>query len=138
MTHFFLGGSSGMIKRYLTRLLAKNKEFFINEGLAAKGFMQLLFKHRNTGEKWTREEKKLIKQHLKTMAFAIPALIVFLPPGGSIFLPILVDIMDRRKTSRRQNKEDMARKIAAENSSPQSQTIAAPEPPKVSPDLSPR
>ena len=90
-----------MIKRYLKGLLARNKEFLLSEGLAAKGFMQLLMKHRNTGEKWTSEDKKQIKQHLKTLALAVPALIVFLPPGGGILLPILVDVLDRRKKARR-------------------------------------
>jgi hypothetical protein len=86
---------------YLKRLLAKNKDFLISEGHAAKGFMHLLFKHRNTGEKWTKEEIREIKQHLKTLALAVPALIIFLPPGGSILLPILVDVLDRRNTVRR-------------------------------------
>ena len=91
-----------MIQRYFKRLLARNKEFLLSEALAAKGFMLILMKHRNTGEKWTREEKKQIKQHLKTLALAVPALIVFLPPGGGILLPILVDVVDRRKNVRRQ------------------------------------
>ena len=81
-------------------MLVKNKEFILNEALAVKGFMHVLMKRRNMGEKWTREEKKLLRQHLKTMALAVPALIVFLPPGGSIFLPILVEVLDRRKNIR--------------------------------------
>jgi hypothetical protein len=89
-----------MIKQYLKNLLAKNKEFLLEHVLAIKGFMQLLMKQRNTGEKWTKEEKKLIKQHLKTMAMAIPVIIIFLPPGGGILLPLLVDVLDRRKKAR--------------------------------------
>jgi hypothetical protein len=90
-----------LVKTYFTRLFLKNKDFLLREALAYKGFMQILMKRRNTGEKWTKEEKKLIKQHLKTMALVVPALIVFLPPGGSIFLPILVDVLDRRKEIRK-------------------------------------
>jgi len=92
------------IKAYLKRLLRINKEFMLNQALATKGFMQVLFKRRNTGEKWTKEDKKLLKQHLRTMALAIPAFIVFLPPGGSIFLPLLVDFLDRRKNIRKPQK----------------------------------
>ncbi len=88
------------LRHYIKRLLASNRTFFHGQACAAKGFVVLLFKQRNTGEKWTKEEKKLLKQHLKTMALSIPALIVFLPPGGSIFLPLLVDLMDRRKDKR--------------------------------------
>jgi hypothetical protein len=90
-----------MILQYFKNLLASNKAFFLKEAYAAKGFTELFFKQRNTGKKWTREEKKLIKQYLKTMALAIPALIIFLPPGGKFLLPVLVDIMDRRKNQRR-------------------------------------
>jgi hypothetical protein len=90
-----------LVKTYFTRLFLKNKDFLLRETIAYKGFMQILMKRRNTGEKWTKEEKNLIKQHLKTMALVVPALIVFLPPGGSIFLPILVDVLDRRKEVRK-------------------------------------
>jgi hypothetical protein len=90
-----------MFRRYFKRLLAKNKEFLLSESLAVRGFMQLLMKQRNTGEKWTKEEKRLLKQHLKKIALVVPAIIVFLPPGGSILLPILVDLLDRRKNIRR-------------------------------------
>jgi hypothetical protein len=89
-----------MIKRYFRRLFLKNKDFLQRESTALKGFMQVLMKRRNTGEKWTKEEKKLIRQHLKTMALTVPALIVFMLPGGSIYLPILVDVLDRRKEIR--------------------------------------
>ena len=90
-----------MIKQYFKKLLTKNREFLLNQVLAVKGFMQLLMKQRNTGENWTKEEKKQIKQHLRTMALAVPAIIVFLPPGGSILLPLLVNMLDRRKNGRR-------------------------------------
>jgi hypothetical protein len=89
-----------MIKRYFRRLFLKNKDFLLRESDAIKGFMQVLMKHRNTGEKWTKEEKKQIRQHLKTMALTVPALIVFMLPGGSIYLPVLVDVLDRRKEIR--------------------------------------
>jgi hypothetical protein len=89
-----------MIKRYINRLLSKNREFLVEHILVIRGFMQLLMKQRNTGVPWTREEKKQIKQHLKTMAAAVPLLIIFLPPGGGILLPILVDLLDRRKNAR--------------------------------------
>lgn len=104
----------GMIKRYFKGLLAKNKDFILSETSAAKGIFQILFKHRNTGEKWTKEEKKQIKQHLKTLALAVPALIVFLPPGGGILLPILVDVLDRRKNVRKKAVEENAPNQQAE------------------------
>lgn len=71
------------------------------EVLAIKGLMQLLMKTRNTDEKWTREEKKEIKSHLKNIAKIVPAVAIFSLPGGSFFLPILAEVLDRRKVRRR-------------------------------------
>jgi len=62
--------------------------------------MQLLMKERNSGEKWTGEEKREIKIHLKNISKIVPILIIFLLPGGSILLPFLAEILDRRKTRR--------------------------------------
>ncbi len=89
-----------MIKKYLRRLFITNKEAILMEVLAITGLMQLLMKTRNTDEKWTREEKKAIKGHLKNIAKIIPAVVIFALPGGSFLLPILAEILDRRKTRR--------------------------------------
>jgi hypothetical protein len=84
----------------IKRQVANNKEFILNQVLAVKGLMQLLMKSRNTGEKWTREEKKEIKTHLKSISKIVPVIIIFLLPGGSLLLPILAEVLDRRKTRR--------------------------------------
>jgi hypothetical protein len=89
-----------MIKKYLKRLIIINKEAILMEVLSIKGLMQLLMKTRNTDEKWTREEKKEIKKHLKNIAKIIPAIAIFALPGGSFLLPILAEVLDRRKTRR--------------------------------------
>ena len=85
---------------YFKRLILHNKEFILKEVLEIKGLMQLLMKNRNTGEKWTKEEKKRIKTHLKSISKLVPVLIIFLLPGGSLFLPFLAQILDRRKVKR--------------------------------------
>jgi hypothetical protein len=89
-----------MIKKYLKRLIIINKEAILMEVLTIKGLMQLLMKTRNTDEKWTREEEKEIKRHLKNMAKIIPTLAIFYLPGGSFLLPILAEALDRRKIRR--------------------------------------
>jgi hypothetical protein len=89
-----------MIKRYLKRLVLINKEAILMEVLSIKGLMQLLMKTRNTDEKWTREEKKEIKRHLRTIAKIVPAVAIFFLPGGSFLLPVLAEVLDRRKTRR--------------------------------------
>jgi len=89
-----------MLLRYFKKLLIKNKEFILSEVLEIKGLMQLLMKHRNTGQKWTKEEIKQIKGHLKNISKIVPMLIIFLLPGGSLLLPFLAEVLDRRKTRR--------------------------------------
>ena len=89
-----------MIKNYFKRLIIKNKEFILKEVLAVKGLMYLLMKNRNTGEKWTREEKTDIKNHLRNISKMIPIIIIFLLPGGSLYLPFLAAVLDRRKKRR--------------------------------------
>jgi len=70
------------------------------EVLSISGLMQILMKTRNTDEKWTKEERKEIKMHLKNIAKIVPAVAVFVLPGGSFLLPILAEVLDRRKTRR--------------------------------------
>jgi hypothetical protein len=89
-----------MIKKYLKRLININKEVILMEVLSIRGLMQLLMKTRNTDEKWTREEKKEVKRHLKNIAKILPAIAIFSLPGGSFLLPILAEVLDRRKTRR--------------------------------------
>ncbi len=90
-----------MIKNYLKRLIAVNKEAILMEVLSISGLMQLLMKTRNTDEKWTKEERKEMKIHLKNIAKIVPAVALFSLPGGSFLLPILAEVLDRRKTRRR-------------------------------------
>jgi len=89
-----------MIKKYLERLIIVNKQSILMEVLSIKGLMRLLMKIRNTGERWTKEEKKEIRMHLKNIAKMIPTVAVLFLPGGFLLLPVLVEALDRRKTKR--------------------------------------
>ena len=88
------------IPNYLRKLIVKNKAFILEEVLAIKGLMQLLMKQRNTGQQWTDDEIKEIKKHLRNISKIVPALLIFLLPGGSLLLPVLAEILDRRKAGR--------------------------------------
>ena len=90
-----------MIRTFFKNQLIKHKALFFQEAQRISGFLYLLMKPRNTGEKWTPEEKKEIKRQLKYLAMYIPILLIFLLPGGSLMLPFLAEVMDRRKVSRR-------------------------------------
>ncbi len=89
-----------MIRSYIKRLIVINKEAILMEVLSIRGLMQILMKTRNTDEKWTKEERKEIKTHLKNIAKIIPAVALFSLPGGSLLLPILAEVLDRRRTRR--------------------------------------
>jgi hypothetical protein len=54
-----------MLIGYFKRLIASNRELILQEVLEIKGLMKLLMKYKNTGQKWTKEEKREIKNHLK-------------------------------------------------------------------------
>ncbi|MEW6600699.1 MAG: hypothetical protein AB1499_06990 [Nitrospirota bacterium] len=81
-------------------MISRHKEVLLREAVLIEDFMRLLMKRRNTGIKWTRAEKKQIKVHLKRMSLYVPMLIVFLLPGGAFLLPVLAEVLDRRKKKR--------------------------------------
>ncbi len=89
-----------MIKLFLKRLILKNRALILQESQYMSEFIKPLMKRRNTGVKWTGEEISLLKSHLRHLSFYVPALIIFVLPFGSFFLPILAEILDRREKSR--------------------------------------
>ncbi|HEX9445273.1 MAG TPA: hypothetical protein VGA73_14205 [Candidatus Binatia bacterium] len=92
----------------LKRLYARLKESVLREVLAIKGLMRLLMKRRNTGDAWTREEKAEIKGRLKALSRTIPFLLIFCLPGGSLLLPVLASVLDRRKLHRPLSEGDLS------------------------------
>ncbi|MBI5847709.1 MAG: hypothetical protein HZB31_07150 [Nitrospirae bacterium] len=89
-----------MIRFVLQRLIAKNRELLLREALLMNGFMVLFMKPVNTGTGWTKEEKQTLKKHIRHLASYVPVLIIFLLPGGSLLLPFLAEVLDRRKKKR--------------------------------------
>jgi uncharacterized Tic20 family protein len=71
--------------------------------------MKLLMKQKNTGIKWTKAEKDQLKNHLRHLSLYIPALIIFLLPFGSLCIPVLAEILERRNNLRNQNKESISK-----------------------------
>ena len=86
--------------QFLKRFLLKNQDRMFREARQMEGFLHLLFKRRNTDQKWTREEKKRIKDHLKRSSLYMPLILVIFLPGGFLLLPLLAEMMDRRKGPR--------------------------------------
>jgi len=94
-----------MIRFFMKRLVAKNRELILKEACLISGFMSLFMKPVNSGVSWTREEKRELKQHIRHLSVYVPVLIIFLLPGGSFLLPLLADILDRRKRKRPEGSE---------------------------------
>ena len=93
------------VRKYFKRLIIGNREFISTEILAVKGLMELLMKPRNTGDKWTVDQMMEIKSRLRIVSKVIPAMAVFMLPGGSLLLPLLVEILDRRKKNAMKTEE---------------------------------
>ena len=89
-----------MLKFLLKTLILKNKDLIFREAQQMQGFLVLLFKQRNTDLKWTQEEKEQMKNHLKRLSAYVPVILIFVLPGGSLMLPLLAEILDRRKKRR--------------------------------------
>jgi hypothetical protein len=89
-----------MLKKLIKKAFFNSKEILFYESRQMQGFMQLIMKPRNTGERWTAAEKKEIRDYFKYISLHIPFLIVFLMPGGLFLLPILLSILDRRRVKR--------------------------------------
>lgn len=85
--------------------ILKSKELILGEAREMQGFMDLLMKQRNTGSCWTKVEKALLKRYIARLASYVPVLFVFLLPGGFILIPLLAEILDRRKHNRHASSE---------------------------------
>jgi len=85
----------------MSRVIANNKALLLHEAEKVTGFMQLLMKPRNTRTKWTREDRRLLKVHLRHLSYYVPVLVIFVLPFGSLLIPLLAEILDRRRSSRK-------------------------------------
>lgn len=90
-----------MLTEFLKHRLASHRNLILPHVLAIQGLMRLLMKVRNTGEPWTTEERREIRSHLLSITRFVPILILFLLPGGLLFLPVLAEVLDRRRVPRR-------------------------------------
>jgi len=90
-----------MIGRFIKSHLRKSKDLILGEARHMEGFIQLLMKQRNTGTKWTPSEKAQLKRYLRRLVGYAPVLCIFLLPAGFFLIPLLAEVVDRRKRSRR-------------------------------------
>jgi hypothetical protein len=72
----------------VTKLIIRNKDRLTKEIKESGELMQLLAK--SAAKDLSKEEKKKVKKQLLDICKTIPSLTIFLLPGGSLLLPILI------------------------------------------------
>jgi DnaJ-domain-containing protein 1 len=93
----FMQGSPSYEKVYSrltnrwTKILMRNKDKLAEEIKDSKELIYLVKK--GTTNELTKEEKELVRSHFKEIAKTIPALAIFMLPGGTILLPIVLKIV---------------------------------------------
>lgn len=79
------------LSRRWTKVLTRNKDKLALEMKESKELVRLINKSRK--QELTPEEKELVKSQFKDIARSIPALTIFMIPGGSILLPLILKII---------------------------------------------
>lgn len=97
---------SEMPMHFFRQFFQTKKTLFLQEARRISGFMRLLMKQRNTGEKWNREEIDELKAYIRHLKNYMPLLTCILLPGGFFLLPLLAARLDRRKSRRTPEKSE--------------------------------
>lgn len=82
-------------KKTLKNILLHYREVLLEEIQSVRDLMALLMK--GTQEKWSKDELQNIRIHFARLSKRVPVLMVFLLPGGLVLLPVLVEVLERRK-----------------------------------------
>ena len=81
---------SSLSKRW-TKILGRNKDKLAEELKESKELISLVKK--STTQELTPEEKEAVKTQFKDIAKSIPTLTIFMLPGGTILLPLVLKII---------------------------------------------
>lgn len=95
-----LAARPGAFIRSLRELTARERRFLTDEIVQVRGLMPLLMKPRN-GQRWTREDKRELRAHLRRLSSISRYLVVLAMPGGVLLLPALAWWLDRRRSRNR-------------------------------------
>jgi len=95
-----LAARPGAFIRSLRELTVRERRFLTGEIAQVRGLMPLLMKPRN-GERWTREDRRKLKAHLRRLSSISRYFVVLALPGGILMLPALAWWLDRRRSRER-------------------------------------
>src|SRR5208337_478118 len=92
---------NAMIGSLFKSHVAKYRTILLEEARRIDGFMRLLMKQRNTGTRWTKDEKAELRRYIWGLTFYAPVLFILFLPGGFFLIPLLAEAVDRRRRSRK-------------------------------------
>lgn len=81
---------SSLAKRWI-KILGRNKDKLATELKQSKELVYLIKK--STVKELTKEEKELVKSQFMDIAKSMPAIAIFMLPGGSLLLPLVLKII---------------------------------------------
>lgn len=81
-------------------LTQREKRHLLSELQQTSGLMPILMKQRN-GQRWTREDRLLMREHFNRLSRLSPYLVMVVMPGGLLVLPVFAWWLDRRRTRAR-------------------------------------
>ena len=81
----------GNVSKRWVKVLGRNSEKLATELKESKELVQLITK--STTEELTKEEKELVKLHFMDIVKSMPALAIFMLPGGALLLPLILKII---------------------------------------------
>ena len=91
-----IGKNTAKVFHGMQDLTNREKRRLVAEMSQVRGLMPLLMKPRNH-QKWSREDKTLLAQHMKRISALSPYLVILVMPGGFFVLPALAWWLDRRR-----------------------------------------
>lgn len=81
----------GNLSKRWIKILGRNKEKLAKELKESKDLVFLITK--STNQELSKEEKELVKVQFLDLVRSVPALAIFMLPGGAIILPIILKIL---------------------------------------------
>jgi hypothetical protein len=90
-------------RKTIKKSLLHYREAILEEIQSVRDLMALLMK--GTKKKWSKDELQEIKAQFAQLSKKVPVLMVFLLPGGLVLLPILVEVLERRRKNIAVNRE---------------------------------
>lgn len=81
----------------VSNLTQREKQRLLAEMQQTRGLVPILMKPRN-GQRWSREERLELREHLGRLSRLSPYLVLVVMPGGFFMLPVFAWWLDRRRT----------------------------------------